>query len=564
MKTTITRIVITLAMTLAAFLTMERSEAKTSDPMKVFLENKYWDNGEEDGWNYYGDNGLFITNGKLGSGKYVTERVENKLTASLSEVREKIKQYYELMELGVSYHTPSQQFIMLKDSIEKKNIEFDKTIQSLIEKKNRFEDQYLSAQHYIDGLLSDMMSWYYEHLYESELRETPRPIANPVMQPIPTRGSMQNRAYEDYERIFVSFSSDCNIYDFRPLVMTFKYKYIEPFGYFYDIRESYFFEDFDTLCRQQESVTYEGRCEFSDWEDTWSAILSSLAVLKIEYEEIKIAEVPDLDKAEKLMNQVGTCNSLLNEAYTKISEFARTFYPDKIENPLGENSIFYQKYMAALESRDRVDYILANAETIENDFSSKFNSLYIPFKANVEGIESQLAQRIANNGNIFIAPYSYDYILKNEQTDMVEFHECPISTISSDVLLPVEGIRNIGIHLYDNIKNIESHAFFIDGIKSVIVDNPTPPELADDAFTDDVYATATLTVPAGTIQAYESAPGWRRFFKSGVNPGSGVTAVGEENRSDEFYTLEGIRETEPSHGLYIVKGNGKVKKILVP
>ena len=51
-------------------------------------------------------------------------------------------------------------------------------------------------------------------------------------------------------------------------------------------------------------------------------------------------------------------------------------------------------------------------------------------------------------------------------------------------------------------------------ITDVIVPWSSPKTIADDAFSDDTYADATLWIPGGTKAAYDAADGWKKFSLS--------------------------------------------------
>ena len=85
-----------------------------------------------------------------------------------------------------------------------------------------------------------------------------------------------------------------------------------------------------------------------------------------------------------------------------------------------------------------------------------------------------------------------------------------------------------------NVTSIGS-LFFYSNITSVTVPWDSPITIADDAFSDDTYANATLWIPGGTKAAYEAADGWKKFanmdFSSFVvsitGSAHGTLAVGE-------------------------------------
>ena len=61
-----------------------------------------------------------------------------------------------------------------------------------------------------------------------------------------------------------------------------------------------------------------------------------------------------------------------------------------------------------------------------------------------------------------------------------------------------------------NVTSIGS-LFFYSDITSVTVPWNSPITIADDAFSDDTYADATLWIPGGTKATYEAANGWKKF-----------------------------------------------------
>lgn len=61
------------------------------------------------------------------------------------------------------------------------------------------------------------------------------------------------------------------------------------------------------------------------------------------------------------------------------------------------------------------------------------------------------------------------------------------------------------------LKKIGAKAFAAEMITSVKSESLYPAEMAADAFTDEVYAAATLTVPTGFTGSYAAAEGWSKF-----------------------------------------------------
>lgn len=119
------------------------------------------------------------------------------------------------------------------------------------------------------------------------------------------------------------------------------------------------------------------------------------------------------------------------------------------------------------------------------------------------------------------------------------------------------------VTLGDCVQTIESGAFAkAKGITDVIVASTEPAVLADDAFTEEVYQNALLTVPDHSFRAYSAADGWKKFVNiSGpeylvtvtCNEGGHVTLNGLDTASDVFTKdAEVIISAIPDNG-YLVK-----------
>lgn len=85
-------------------------------------------------------------------------------------------------------------------------------------------------------------------------------------------------------------------------------------------------------------------------------------------------------------------------------------------------------------------------------------------------------------------------------------------------------------------------------------------------FDANVYENAQLVVPAGLVEAYAAAEGWKNFIniidENGVT--TGIDGINAEKAGREYYNAAGIRTNNIVKGLNIIKSeNGKVKKIYV-
>lgn len=84
--------------------------------------------------------------------------------------------------------------------------------------------------------------------------------------------------------------------------------------------------------------------------------------------------------------------------------------------------------------------------------------------------------------------------------------------IGSQALFACDSIESL--ILPAGTERIESRAFGnCTGLKTLTVLAPTPPILAEDAFSGVDVSKIRLVVPKGTKKAYKSAPNWERFFK---------------------------------------------------
>lgn len=102
-----------------------------------------------------------------------------------------------------------------------------------------------------------------------------------------------------------------------------------------------------------------------------------------------------------------------------------------------------------------------------------------------------------------------------------------------------------------------------------------PPVAADNVFIGPVYKNATLYVPAGTGEAYKSAPCWGKFSKIVETEPSGIGEIVADNESVGFdsalpyevFNLSGMRVNGSienlSQGIYIIRQGRYVKKIAV-
>lgn len=116
-------------------------------------------------------------------------------------------------------------------------------------------------------------------------------------------------------------------------------------------------------------------------------------------------------------------------------------------------------------------------------------------------------------------------------------------------------VKSIGSSTFMSCSNITS-------ITSLSTVPPTATALSFDYF----YENATLKVPAGAIDAYKAAEGWKVFTKVEALPSSGVEGVeADVNAPVEYYNLQGQKVAAESlvPGIYVIRQGNKASKVLV-
>lgn len=86
----------------------------------------------------------------------------------------------------------------------------------------------------------------------------------------------------------------------------------------------------------------------------------------------------------------------------------------------------------------------------------------------------------------------------------------------------------------------------------------------EEYFDDAPYEQATLYVPAGTKEIYQSTGGWKKF-KNIVEMTTGIEEISTQNaEGSEWYSFDGKRQKTPHRGLNIYREKGKPgRKILM-
>ena len=129
------------------------------------------------------------------------------------------------------------------------------------------------------------------------------------------------------------------------------------------------------------------------------------------------------------------------------------------------------------------------------------------------------------------------------------------------------------ITIPNSVTSIGEYAFYgCTGLTSVISLIEEPFEITGDVFYNynaDTYSidftSATLYVPAGTKEKYESTPAWNKFKMIVEQEVNAVESVETDAKAEETerYNVSGQRISSPQKGLNIVKmSDGTTRKIM--
>ena len=127
----------------------------------------------------------------------------------------------------------------------------------------------------------------------------------------------------------------------------------------------------------------------------------------------------------------------------------------------------------------------------------------------------------------------------------------------------------------NGVTTIKKHAFYsCSNLKDVYCFAEEVPTTSSDAFGTSYLQTpintATLHVPAASIEAYSNAEPWKNFGSiialTDEDPKpTGITNINSDTVNDErYYSLDGMRMAQPQRGLNIIrKSDGTAKKVVI-
>ena len=177
------------------------------------------------------------------------------------------------------------------------------------------------------------------------------------------------------------------------------------------------------------------------------------------------------------------------------------------------------------------------------------------------------------------SPLNYVYIGRNFRKKYSSvfsvFNHTPITQIDiSCVVTELDELSHLDklkeINIPSSVTKILGSGFYgCDNLSRIVCNSTVPPtfETYREGFSNSVFANGILYVPTGCVKAYEDAKVWGNFFDiqeislSGIND---VSNDGQENQTNAFYDVNGIKHKNLVKGLNVTKTkNGIVKKIYV-
>lgn len=177
-----------------------------------------------------------------------------------------------------------------------------------------------------------------------------------------------------------------------------------------------------------------------------------------------------------------------------------------------------------------------NIVSMENLCASKFGN--------------KVANPIYNAGTIYIDGQKVEDLVIPEGVETVAgslFHSCNFKSVT----------------LPSTIKEVGGTSFFACyDIAAVTCNAVVPPTIYDSTFSTSINGTATLTVPAGSEEAYKADKFWSRFTNVKSNDTSAIEDVeAADNAPAVYYNLQGVEVANPANGIFIRRQGNTVTKV---
>lgn len=151
-------------------------------------------------------------------------------------------------------------------------------------------------------------------------------------------------------------------------------------------------------------------------------------------------------------------------------------------------------------------------------------------------------------------------------------YEIPEGVTSIDALA-FNSVKNLtDLTLPSSLSHIGEFAFYQNrSLRKITSNAVVPPTYSVSSmyptiglFDDTVFAQATLFVPEEALEAYRTAPGWKKFANIRAIGSSGIENIGCEEPvvETEYFGIDGRRSAGNASGLVIVRRGSKVIKQL--
>ena len=123
----------------------------------------------------------------------------------------------------------------------------------------------------------------------------------------------------------------------------------------------------------------------------------------------------------------------------------------------------------------------------------------------------------------------------------------------------------LSVTIPNSVTSIGEQAFAECDIPEIISRIVNPFSISADTFSDNTYSTATLYVPAGTIDKYKAVQGWKKFANIKAGNPSDISNIETKGPQEiNRYALNGRVVKGIHKGINIIQmNNGTTKKVII-